>query len=99
MLLIDPATLLHALLLALALDALIGDPAWLYRRVPHPVALLGGAIVRLERRWLDLGEPPHVLRQRGLLLGVLILAAVLSSGSACNGSAFRSPSGGCCSAC
>ena len=33
MLLIDPGTLLPALLLALALDALIGDPAWLYRRL------------------------------------------------------------------
>ena len=37
MLLTDPAPLLQALLLALALDALIGDPAWLYRRLPHPV--------------------------------------------------------------
>jgi adenosylcobinamide-phosphate synthase len=75
MLLTDPATLLHALLLALALDALIGDPAWLYRRVPHPVALIGGVIARLERRWLDLDQPPRVLRWRGLLLGALIVAA------------------------
>ena len=46
MLLTDPATLLQALLLALALDALIGDPAWLYRRVPHPVALIGAGDLR-----------------------------------------------------
>jgi adenosylcobinamide-phosphate synthase len=44
MLLTEPTTLLPALLLALALDALIGDPAWLHRRLPHPVALIGGAI-------------------------------------------------------
>ena len=36
MLLIDPATLLQALLLAMPLDALIGDPAWLYRRRAAP---------------------------------------------------------------
>ncbi len=36
------------LLLAMALDGAIGDPAWLYRRVPHPVALLGRLV-----HWLD----------------------------------------------
>jgi adenosylcobinamide-phosphate synthase len=80
MLLTEPATLLHALLLALALDALIGDPAWLYRRLPHPVALIGGAISGLERRWLDLGQPPSVLRRRGLLLTALIVAASALAG-------------------
>jgi adenosylcobinamide-phosphate synthase len=76
MLLTDPATLLQALLLALALDALTGDPAWLYRRVAHPVALIGHAISRLERRWLDLDQPPPVLRRRGL---TIVLAVVLTS--------------------
>jgi adenosylcobinamide-phosphate synthase len=80
MLLTEPATLLHALLLALALDALIGDPAWLYRRLPHPVALIGGAISGLERRWLDLGQPSSVLRRRGLLVTALIVAASALAG-------------------
>jgi adenosylcobinamide-phosphate synthase len=75
MLLTDPATLLQALLLAMALDALIGDPAWLYRRMPHPVALIGRAIFSLERRWLDQCEPPSIQRRRGLLLGLVIVAA------------------------
>lgn len=75
MLLTDPATLLPALLLALALDALLGDPPWLYRRVPHPVTAIGGAIAWLEGRWLDLGQPPTVLRRRGLLLVVVVVAA------------------------
>jgi adenosylcobinamide-phosphate synthase len=79
MLLTDPATLIHALLVALALDALIGDPAWLYRRAPHPVVVIGGAIAWLERRWLDQGQPPAVLRRRGLLLGlVIVLASALA---------------------
>ena len=80
MLLTDSGPLLPALLLALVLDALIGDPAWLYRRVPHPVALLGGAISRLERCWLDLDQPPHVLRRRGLLLGLAIVTASALAG-------------------
>jgi len=33
---------------ALALDALIGDPPWLWRRIPHPVVGFGRAI-----GWLD----------------------------------------------
>jgi adenosylcobinamide-phosphate synthase len=37
-----------ALLTALALDAAFGEPAWLYRRVPHPVVAIGRAIT-----WLD----------------------------------------------
>jgi adenosylcobinamide-phosphate synthase len=48
--------------------------------VPHPVALIGAAISGLERRWLDLGEPPHVLRRRGLLLGALIAVASALAG-------------------
>jgi adenosylcobinamide-phosphate synthase len=75
MLLTEAATLLPALLLALALDALIGDPAWLQRRLPHPVALIGAAITRLERRWLDLGQPAAILRRRGLMLALAVVLA------------------------
>lgn len=38
------------LLLALAIDAIAGDPAWLWRAVPHPAALLGRAVGALDRR-------------------------------------------------
>ena len=34
---------------ALAFDALIGDPDWLWRRLPHPVALIGSFIGFLDR--------------------------------------------------
>ena len=36
------------LALALAIDRLVGDPAWLWRRVPHPIVLMGHLI-----NWLD----------------------------------------------
>lgn len=40
---------LWILLGALALDALVGDPEWLWRRAPHPVAWIGALIGALER--------------------------------------------------
>ena len=40
-----------ALLLALLIDAAFGDPAWLYRKLPHPVALVGQAIGWLDKRF------------------------------------------------
>ena len=41
---------LYVVVAALALDALIGDPDWLWRRLPHPVALIGSFIGLLDRR-------------------------------------------------
>ena len=39
------------LALALLLDALFGEPDWLWRRLPHPAALMGRLIARLDRRF------------------------------------------------
>ena len=36
-------------LLALALDAAFGEPAWLYARVPHPVVFFGRLVGLLDR--------------------------------------------------
>lgn len=41
--------MLWVVLAALAFDAVIGDPDWLWRRVPHPVALVGRLIAALDR--------------------------------------------------
>lgn len=38
------------LVAALALDAAIGDPDWLWRRLPHPVVVVGRLITWLDRR-------------------------------------------------
>jgi adenosylcobinamide-phosphate synthase len=75
MLLIDPHLLLGALLLALALDAVLGDPRWLWRRVPHPVVMMGGAIERLEARWLDRAAPAAEQARRGRLASLLVIGA------------------------
>ena len=36
------------LLVALLLDALVGDPDWLWRRLPHPIVWFGRLIARLD---------------------------------------------------
>ena len=75
MLLIDPPLLFGPLLLALALDARVGDPKWLWDRVPHPVVAMGRAIVWLEQRWLDVGAPAAVQTRRGRTAGLLVIGA------------------------
>jgi adenosylcobinamide-phosphate synthase len=89
MLLTEPATLLQALLLAVALDALLGDPAWLYRRAPHPVVVIGrvtglrlslvvvlaSALAGLGLQWLCLQAPLG-----WLLLGLLMSSLVAQRG-------------------
>ena len=57
-----------ALFFVLALDALIGEPEWFYRRVPHPAVLMGRSMAALERvfnRWETAGTGENVMR--GLL--------------------------------
>ncbi|MEM9442589.1 MAG: adenosylcobinamide-phosphate synthase CbiB [Pseudomonadota bacterium] len=51
--------MIQALLLALLIDRLIGDPDWLYRRLPHPVVMIGAMITDLERQWLHESATPR----------------------------------------
>jgi adenosylcobinamide-phosphate synthase len=53
---------------ALLLDAIIGDPGWLYRRIPHPVALIGAAIGGFDR----------LLNRPGMLAPIRVLAGILT---------------------
>jgi adenosylcobinamide-phosphate synthase len=69
-----PAAAIFAiLLLAFLLDAAWGDPPWLYRRLPHPVALLGRVLEWGELRWNRPGRGARARLWRGLLF---VLAAV-----------------------
>ncbi len=74
------------LLLALLIDAVIGDPAALYARVPHPVVLIGRAIgfaeARLNRP--TLGRAARIALG-GLLVAVLVGLAVLGGGAIARG--------------
>lgn len=71
---VDPLLILAA---ALILDALLGDPPWLWRRLPHPVALIGRLIDALEGKLNRAKRPSWDRRLRGALVAVgLTLAAV-----------------------
>ena len=64
-----------ALILALAfiIDALWGEPGWIYRRLPHPVVLMSDALMMGEK-WLN--NPAWSRAVRYLTGSVLALAAV-----------------------
>ncbi len=60
-------TIFAILLLAFLLDVGLGDPPWLYRRLPHPVAWLGQIIEEGELRWNRAGLGGSARFWRGLL--------------------------------
>lgn len=65
------------LALALILDAAIGDPDCLWRRLKHPVVWIGEQISFFEKRW-NKGEPAN-RRGAGLLtIALVLLTAVLA---------------------
>jgi adenosylcobinamide-phosphate synthase len=61
------------LLIALVADAVIGDPDWVWRRYPHPVAWLGALIARLDAA---LNHEAHGFARRRAM-GVLALLVLL----------------------
>ena len=72
-----------ALLVALGVDAVVGEPQALWRRWPHPVVVIGRAIAWCDRRFNVAGASRWSLRRRGeAFLAALLLAAVLAGGLA-----------------
>jgi adenosylcobinamide-phosphate synthase len=66
------------LALALAIDRLVGDPPWLWRRLPHPAVVMGRAVEWLDRQFNKAGESSKVNRQRGTLaLAIAVIAAIV----------------------
>ncbi|WP_102961114.1 adenosylcobinamide-phosphate synthase CbiB [Mangrovicella endophytica] len=70
------------LLIGSLLDRLIGDPPWLWRRLPHPVVLIGGAITSLERRGNRPALPFATRRRNGALAVALLLFGAILAGLA-----------------
>jgi adenosylcobinamide-phosphate synthase len=66
------------LLLALAADALIGDPATLYARLPHPVVVIGHGIDGLDRH-LNRAQDKSAMRRMAGIAACLVLV-ILSLG-------------------
>ena len=76
---------------ALILDALIGDPPALYRRIPHPVVLYGHLISALEIRLNRSSFSTGLRRVVGFLLLVILLAVSAGLGLVLTWAALRWP--------
>jgi adenosylcobinamide-phosphate synthase len=66
------------LALALAVDAVVGDPDALWRRLPHPVALLGRLIGWLDQ-WLNRSSGRARVRRLSGVVAVLIVVVVAAA--------------------
>ena len=80
-------------LAALAADAALGDPPALYRKVPHPVAMMGRAIARLEARLNDarVSDARRVARGAAVVLAVSLASA--GAGALLHALASATPAG------
>ncbi|MDY0883870.1 adenosylcobinamide-phosphate synthase CbiB [Dongia soli] len=76
---------LGSLLIALLIDAAVGDPHWLYRRLPHPVVWIGRVIARADEQLNRASDTPSRRKIMGiaataaLLLGSLVIGALLQA--------------------
>lgn len=68
------------LALALLLDAALGEPRWLWRRLPHPAVLMGRAIAAADARF-NAGRHPRrngILVMAGLVFAAWWIGAALA---------------------
>jgi adenosylcobinamide-phosphate synthase len=69
-----------SLLVALGIDAWTGDPVALYRKVPHPVVVVGKVIAWADRRFNRESDAPRRRRTSGIMLAVTLVVAALLVG-------------------
>jgi len=81
------------LLVALALDAAVGDPSWLYRAVSHPVAVFGRLVAAGEARLNGAEASARARLVRGGVLGVALAAGAGAFGWALESVLMRAPGG------
>jgi len=72
---------LFIVIAALAFDALIGDPDWLWRRLGHPVALIGAGIEYLDRRFNKEDQSPEQRRSAGIASTVVLVVIAAAVGA------------------
>lgn len=71
-----------AMLIALAIDTVLGWPDRLYRRIGHPVTWAGWLIARLDRLLNREGDSPLQCRALGALVALLVIGIAAALGSA-----------------
>jgi adenosylcobinamide-phosphate synthase len=71
---------LFVVVAALAFDALIGDPDWIWQRLSHPVVVIGELVSWLDRRLNHAHRPPEQRKIAGVIAVVLLVAAAAAVG-------------------
>lgn len=69
------------LLLALLVDAALGEMGPVFRRVPHPVVLIGGAVAACDSRWNAIEIPADARRRNGVWTVAILVAAAILAGA------------------
>jgi adenosylcobinamide-phosphate synthase len=75
---------LLVLLLAFVLDLAFGDMERVFRYIPHPVALAGGAIAFFDRRLNRAARSDRVRRLRGIFVVIILALAAAALGCVAN---------------
>jgi adenosylcobinamide-phosphate synthase len=71
---------LWLLLAALILDGIIGDPDWLWRRLPHPVVWIGKVISALDQTLNRKDWRAQTRRFTGIVTLLILLVSSLALG-------------------
>jgi adenosylcobinamide-phosphate synthase len=72
---------LFIVIAALAFDALIGDPEWLWRRVGHPVTLVGALIDLLDRKFNHEDQSPEQRKSEGINSTAILIVIAAAAGA------------------
>ncbi|MCA1525344.1 cobalamin biosynthesis protein CobD [Bradyrhizobium yuanmingense] len=68
------------MVVAMAVDALLGWPAWLFARIGHPVTWLGGLIAAIDTAWNRASDPPALRRAAGVAGALAVIALSVALG-------------------
>jgi adenosylcobinamide-phosphate synthase len=68
------------MVVAMAVDALLGWPAWLFARIGHPVTWLGRLIGAIDTAWNRASDPPTWRRAAGVAGALAVIALSVAVG-------------------
>lgn len=87
--------LLHplALLIAVLADAILGEPSWIYRRLPHPIVAIGAVIAWADRRFNRESDSEASRKRRGIAVTTFLVAGALALGWLVQGLVLSLPLG------
>ncbi|MCA1412540.1 cobalamin biosynthesis protein CobD [Bradyrhizobium sp. NBAIM20] len=68
------------MMVAMAVDALLGWPGALFARIGHPVTWLGGLIAAIDNAWNRASEPPALRRAAGIAGALAVIALSVAVG-------------------